>query len=386
MNKTSCILFLIILTMICRKPYNPPVIANTPSYLVVEGVISTGADSTIVKLSRTISLSNGATVNMVTHATLTIESNANTTYPLTEIKKGYYATPGLNLDNTKQYRLRVKTPDNQQYLSDFVPVNVSPPIDSVGFTVANTGVQIYANTHDPNNNTRYYRWDYAETWQFHTQYYSEYVTDGTQLVGRQANQFVYYCFAGDLSSTIILGSSAKLSQDVIYQNPITLVPSTSEKIESKYSILLRQYALSGDAFKFWTNLKKTTEELGSIFDAQPTEINGNIHNINNPNEPVIGYISACAIQSKRIFIDNTQLPVTWRPIYPFSCSLDSLYFKAPFDSVNQVLEYLIPLGSSSRAITPFPSVPPPPKGYIAASSQCADCTIRGVTQAPSFWQ
>ncbi len=372
--------------MSCRKPYNPPVIANAPSYLVVEGVISAGSDSTIIKLSRTISLSKGVTVNMVPHATLTVESNANTTYPLTEIKTGYYISPGLNLDNTKQYRLRIKTPDNKQYLSDFVAVNVTPPIDSIGFNITNDGMQVYANTHDPNNSTRYYRWDYTETWQFHALYYSQWIGDGVDVVGRRADQYVYSCFAGDVSTSIVLGSSAKLAQDVIYQNPIAFVASTSEKIETKYSILLRQYALTSDAFIFWTNLKKNTEQLGSIFDAQPSQISGNIHNLSNPAEPVIGYISACTVQSKRVFIDNTQLPRTWRTTYPYDCTEDSLWYSNPITNVNQVAEFLVPVGSTSLAIVPFPLPPLTIKGYIAADAQCADCTIRGTTQAPSFWQ
>lgn len=386
MNKTSYLIFLIIFTIGCKKPYNPPVIANAPNYLVVEGVIAAGTDSTIIKLSHTISLAKGITPSPVAHATLTVESNANASYPLTETAAGYYTAPGLNLDNTKQYRLRIKTADNKQYLSDFVPVNITPPIDSIGFTTTNQGMQVYANTHDPKNSTRYYRWDYAETWQFHALYYSEYVTDGTQLLGRRADQQVYYCFTGDLSSTIVLGSSAKLSQDVIYQNPIAFVPSTSEKIEFKYSILVKQYALTSDAFKFWTNLKKNTEQLGSIFDAQPSQINGNIHNISNPNEAVIGYISACAIQSKRIFIESTQLPGTWRTTYPYDCEQDSLFIMQPITMVNQVQEFLIPIDSRTIAITPFPPLPQPTKGYIAADAACADCTIRGTKQQPSFWQ
>jgi len=81
---------------------------------------------------------------------------------------------------------------------------------------------------------------------------------------------VFSCFAGDVSSNIILGSTATLAQAVISRTPITQVASTSEKLESKYSILVNQYALTNDAYTFWQNLRTNTEQLGSIFDAQPS--------------------------------------------------------------------------------------------------------------------
>ena len=336
-------------------------------------------------MSRTVSLSNGTAPKPVSNATLTVESDANAAFPLTETKTGYYTSPGLNLDHARKYRLRIITPDKQTYLSDFVPLQVTPPIDSIGYTVLNDGVELYVNAHDPNNNTHYYRWDYTETWQFHAKYFSSFITDGTKLVPRNPNQYIYYCFTGDVSSTILLGSSAKLTQDVIYQSPIAFIASTSEKIETKYSILVRQYALSSDAFTFWTNLKKNTEQLGSIFDAEPSQINGNIHNINNAKEPVFGYINASTLQSKRIFISNDQLPRTWIPTYPYRCEVDSLLIKQPITMINQVQEYLIPLGSAEQALSPiYPqnSI----IGYTGAGRTCADCTIRGVTQPPSFWQ
>jgi hypothetical protein len=373
----------------CKKPYNPPVVAAPASYLVVEGIINAGSDSTVIKINRTVNISSGVTKSPEKNALVSIQSSADNTYQLTEISNGIYATAGLNLDVTKTYRLSIKTSGNQQYFSDYVPVKNTPPIDSIGFTVQADGIQLYVNTHDPNNSTRYYLWNYVETWQFHAKFFSSYITNGTDIVLRTPNQMIYTCFASDLSSSIILGSSAKLSQDVIYQSPLGFVPSTSEKLETKYSILVREYALTSEEYTFWTNLKKNTEQLGSIFDAEPSNINGNIHNVSNPSEPVIGYVGASTVQSKRVFISNTQLPPTWATIYPYDCQLDSDYFDKPktIHPENQVLEYLIPLGSGNIPIAGFTAVNSPILlGYTAAGSECVDCTLRGTNKQPSFWQ
>jgi hypothetical protein len=392
MKRINYILIIVIAAFIsCKKPYNPPVIASATTYLVVEGVINTGADSTIINLSRTVPLSGANTKNPQTHAIITVENDQNGSFSLTETTPGKYVSPGLNLDNTRKYRLRIRTPDNNQYLSDFVPVNITPPIDSIGFNVVGNNLQIYANAHDSNNATIYYRWDFSETWRFHTEYSSAFATDGVNIVLRDpATQNIFFCFTGDVSSNIILGSTAALAHDVVYQAPITLIASTSEKIELRYSILLHQYALSPEAYSFWQNLKKNTENLGTIFDAQPSAPAGNIHNVANPAEIVIGYVSACTIQSKRVFIDRSQLPLTFITTYPYTCRLDTAWFHAPITGTNQVAQLLIPLSSVDVPIVDLyipPNKPPSlPDAYIYSGPECADCRIRGSNITPSFWQ
>jgi len=82
--------FLLFILLSCKEPYDPPVIANNANYLVVEGVINTGSDSTIVKLSRTVQISAQTTANPELHAAVTVISSANTLYPLTETGRGNY--------------------------------------------------------------------------------------------------------------------------------------------------------------------------------------------------------------------------------------------------------------------------------------------------------
>ncbi len=366
----------------CRKPYDPPAIAQAESYLVVAGVINSGADSTTINLSRTVNLSSKVTNNPVAGAIIIVESDQNTTYPLTETSNGNYVSAGLNLDNSRQYRLRIKTPDNQQYLSDFVPVVITPPIDSIGFNIVKDpiiGIQIYVNTHDASNKVKYFRWDYDENWAFHAKYISYWVSDGTDLVPRLQNQEVTVCYTGDVSTDIVLSSSAKLQEDVLYQAPVAFIPSTSEKIESEYSIYLRQYAITADAYTFWKNLKTNTEQLGSIFDAQPSQVPGNIHNITNPQRPVVGYVSVSTVTAKRYIIPNSKLPA-WVANYPYTCEVDTVKthtYQYYNDLVNGPLIATGPPPLAGSGL-------PPKLGYT--TPVCADCTVRGSKTPPPFFQ
>jgi hypothetical protein len=151
----------------CKKPYNPPVLNNPTGYLVVEGVINSGADSTFIKLSRTVNLSSKVTIKPETGATVTVQGDQNTSYPLTETSEGNYSCAGLNLGNSHKYRLSIVTAGKRQYVSDYMAVLNSPPIDSISYdtkgTLSAPGLNVYVNTHDASGKVLYYRWDYQET-------------------------------------------------------------------------------------------------------------------------------------------------------------------------------------------------------------------------------
>jgi hypothetical protein len=389
MRKTFYILCIlsVIAIVACKKLYNPNIVANNPNYLVVEGAINNGADSTIIKLSRTTKISVNAASAPELKAVLAIEDDHNNTYPFVETGKGRYAAAPVNLNNAYNYRLRIKTADGLVYLSDYVVVKNAPPIDTLGYDVIpsgdKSGVYLYVNTHDATNNTKYYHWDFEETWRFHTQYESKYITNGISVVPRTPSQGIYYCYANDVSTSILLGSTTTLSQDVIYKQPLITIPWSSEKIELRYSILLKQYALTKEAYEFWSNIKKNTETLGSIFDAQPSAPTGNIHCISNQSIPVIGYIGAGTIQTKRIFIDKSQLP-GWGTVYPYICPLDSNFVLNPYFKENQVAANLIPLTSKEIIVDYF--FAHASDGYLSTSANCGDCTVRGKIAPPPFWK
>jgi hypothetical protein len=375
----------------CTKPYNPPAIKGATGYLVVEGVIDAGNDTTKFQLSRTVGLGSDTTLSPVTGATVVIQGNDNSSYPLNGNSSGIYSAPPLGLNASTQYRIDIKTPDGKEYQSDYVPVKITPSIDSVSTVIEPSGLQVNVNTHDPANNTRYYRWNYTETWEFHAKYFSDYESNGDTVLYRQPADQIYFCYSSDNATNILLGSSAKLTQDVISTAPITFVPATSEKVETDYSILVRQYALTSDAYNFWTNLKKNTEQLGSIFDALPSQIDGNIHCLTDPNEPVIGYVSASTITTQRIFVNNTTLPSTWVATYPYQCVLDSFLFRTTLNGQVVYPEdqyFNWKKGAPQGEWVPISAIVQMgiAIGHTGTYRECGDCSVRGSLIKPSYWQ
>jgi hypothetical protein len=101
------------------------------------------------------------------------------------------------------------------------------------------------------------------------------------------------------SNQVFVGSSAKLAEDVIAAQLLGGLANGSEKLGHIYTMQLKQYALTQDGYNYYLNLKTNTEQLGSIFDSQPSLAKGNIHCITSPNDVVIGFVSASTVAAKQ---------------------------------------------------------------------------------------
>ncbi len=368
----------------CKEKFTANIISPATGYLVVEGFISSGANATSIALTRSVKLYD--TVNIIPehNALINIESETNEVFPLNETGSGIYTSISLSLDKTKKYRLQIKTQDNKEYVSDFATVKKTPDIDSISWARENGGVKIYVNAHDPANNTRYYRWDYEETWEFRSTYYStlkySYDQNGfpTSVVYKFPDQSIdtaiRKCWNTINSTNINIGSSEKLGEDLIHL-PLVYIEPASIKLSVLYSINIRQNALSHEGYLFFEKIKKNTENIGSIFDAQPSGLQGNIHCLTDPAEIVVGYVDISEEKIKRLFIGNNELP-GWN--YHQDCSQTILD-----NQRDSILKYGVGLSPTIVFTTgPFGSI----KQFVATPEQnCVDCTLTGSNVKPVFW-
>ena len=373
----------------CKKLYNPKIISSGGNYLVVEGVINTGSDPSLIKLSRTVPLSSNSSSKPETGAIVSIVTDGGISYPVIETGNGNYMAAVINSNAPVKYSLKIMTSNGESYQSDFVVAKNSPPIDSVYYKITNNGINIYADTHDPTNSSRYYRWDFTDTYIFHSAfdsygYYTPIPKD--TVLARPPSQQIYQCWRNDTSSNVIVNSTAKLTNDVVSGNLISTIASSSEKIANRYSIKVNQYVLTVDAFNYYQQLKNNTQSLGTIFDPQPSELPGNIHCLSNPAEVVVGYVTAGAPSQTRVYIDNHNLP-NWQSInYYAGCVLDTDLYKFQQKgggTINQVALNIF----TGYAIPVLPIAVPngPILGWSASGPSCVDCSLRGTNIKPSYW-
>ena len=369
----------------CKEPYVPPKDLNTTTnYLVVDGILKLGADSTYISLSRTRSYFDSLPSVPELNAVVILVGQFGETIPLYQLGNGLYASANLFMNQNETYTLQISTTDGKQYQSDSIIAQYCPPIDSVSWKQDSTsaeskqGVTIYVTTHDPLNNTRFYRWEYAETWQYRSAYFSNliYVDNSNSLRLRDSNEMVYDCWKFHPSTELQLASSSKLSSDIIFENPLVFIPVGDQRLGVEYSILVKQYALAEEAYNYWQNLKKNTELTGSIFDPQPSQGVGNLHCISDPSVPVLGYISASAVQEMRLFISYRALN-DWNYSNLNGCAPP---LSMPAYDPDSLHHYFHEEGYVPTIIFGFP----PRVG--ASYNSCVDCTIQGGTNMkPLFW-
>lgn len=362
----------------CKDAYKPDVIAKAPAYLVVEGVLTVNGPAS-VHLTRTSKI-DSFRINPELGAQVTVEGKDNTTRTMPSSGNGIYSSPNLNLILGNEYRLRIRTSNGKEYLSEYVFARQTPAIDTIGRNQTDNELHFYVNSHDPSGNTRYYRWEYDETWEIKAYYFSQfiYVSNSNTVRNRTSAEDVSKGWKYNSSTSILLGSSARLQSDVISQAPITYIPKNDERTSVRYSLLVRQYALDKAGYDFYDLMKRNTESLGGIFDVQPSEITGNIKSLSDPSETVIGYVSASSISEKRIFVESTELPFSWRyieycPYYIVANNPDSFkaYFRtgtySPYDAVYSPATGLI-------------------TGYLGAFPACVDVTQRAASLIkPPYW-
>ena len=345
--------------------------------LVVDGSLNAKGES-IIQLTRSQNLSETLPTPHELRAKVAFEDETGNTYPLTERGKGSYSLPARSFDQTKQYRITIRTADSKEYASEFVPlVKVPPPIDEITWAVTSKkGVQLYVSTHDVNNSTRYYRWSFEETWKYVSAFNSRYDWKNGYPVLRIND--IYNCYRTAQSTKIAVGSTANLSQDIVSNFPLLYIEQRSEKIRFKYSILVKQLGLTKEAYDYWFQLQRMTENLGTLFDPQPSQLVGNIKCTSDLSEPVIGYFIAGSTTEKRIFISSDYLPRASKYITSFDgcVTLDTLSARSlPLLNTNIVL------------IESAPSGPGMPSAYTFTGPGCGDCrSAGGTTTQPPFWQ
>jgi len=366
----------------CVQIFNPPETTATYNYLVVDGFINAGNDTTFIRLSRTGPVTDTTQITPEINANLVIEGTDNSRVPLYENNPGIYACVPFNPSNNFQYRLHITTSNGSQYESDYMQPLFAPAIDSLGWIntelggPAQSGVSIYVNTHNVNSSSRYYKWVYYETWEFHPPFESFYPSayflnnPGGPPLDYTA---LYTCWRTDTSTGIVLGSTFNLSENIISEIPIVFIPDSSWKLSVEYSILVQQQMLDENGYAFFQNLQQNSEELGSIFAPQPGVVSGNMHCLNNPSETVIGYVSCSSTTTKRIFIVNNQVTGWYKE--PNSCQewiadQDDYFLLDENKLILLQKSYILPNGDKGASVT---------------DPVCGDCRLSGTSIVPSFW-
>ncbi len=379
----NAILLLLLLTC-CVEPY-PIKSTSYEELLVVEGFISTEIIQHKVVISKTSSIDKPEFIPE-TGAQVSIKDNHGSLITLQENTPGVYLTPTTSGIIGNVYTLYITTKSGQQLVSDEVTLRDTPDIQDIyaayspDLNVGGSkgGIQIFLDTEDPNREAHFYRWEYEETWEIQTPFESEFAwLGGNNVVFRDVP--VSICYASDTSNNILIQSTQGLNADKITAQVIQTIPEDSPQLIHKYSILVKQYAISENAYLYWKTLRDVNQSQGTLYDTQPGTVRGNITSLTD-NQVVLGYFDAGVVKQMRVFFTPTNFKASGYlpPDYGSNCTfITAIQIPASqigdFLSNNPGLEIQGATGAGDATLYLLPTA-------------CCDCTSLGTNIKPSFWQ
>ncbi|RYD80760.1 MAG: DUF4249 domain-containing protein [Sphingobacteriales bacterium] len=375
--KNKLIIFLCLIVICsCKQEFQSPINKLSADVLIMDGFINTGNVESVITLSKLQDLKDTTSFIPELNAQVQLQEEAGTSVNFVNAGKGKYTLPARTYNAGKRYRLLITRSNGRKYESDFVAITATPPIDNLSYRTESNGVTILLNTHDVPTASRYFYWNYEETWQFKVPFPSKLVYKNKQFIKRVED--IEYCFRTEKSNKLILGSSVKFTDNKIEGQEIQFADNASGRISLIYSILVSQHAVSKEYFDYLEKLKKNTETIGSIFDAQPTQNIGNLHSVSNKDEFVVGFFNLHSVQTKRLFIKANELPA-FPPRPEDDCMVQEFDLRDRFGNV--IFDAESSYGDSTKLIPLTYTV----SNTTAVVPECGDCRIKGALMKPSFW-
>lgn len=348
----------------CTDPFRPDLSGiESDNQLVVEGFITDEDISHRIRLTRTVAVnSENTSVPKESGAKVQVIDQDGNVHTLTEAGQGDYFTDQSTFKASagNSYQLRIELSSGEIYESDLQDLISTQPIDSIWYalgqeefifdnTVLTKDVVKFYTNYDPHEETAYYRYDYFGTYAFR----SELQGNTICWAGREQN------IPTDLTSNELcyVFQSNRLPLNVSsYPDPVNGAPGFEEilaldhdeRFIEGYSIAIRKYTLTEDYYNFLEAVVEQQNFGGSIFDSPPTQIIGNIRNVDDPSRFALGFFGTLSQNVKRIFIPA------------FGGKREEGYCDFEMDD-------------------PFLFVPPP--------ADCCDCRAKSGSSAvkPDFW-
>jgi hypothetical protein len=390
--KLLIILFVLGNLITCIDPFSPN-LDKFESLLVVDALLTDENRSNYVSLSRTVKEADN-NPEMVSGAMVMIKDDLGNSTTLSEGLKGIYKTDSLIFigEAGRSYKLYIKTDSGEEYESESCFMCPVQDIDSIYITkgqeITDTkpreGIRINLDSKGESD-CRYYRWKFEEWWEFDVPYPKEYnyINDTTVTEFKPLRRT---CWANFKSYQIIIKSS-----ETGISGPLLFIASDeSDRLLIQYHISIMQLSISKQEYEFWESMIKINETGGDICDKQPFQINGNIHNINNLHEQVLGYFQVSGAKVASRYIRKSQLADFDLPHYKYDCPkfrkgpVDFLdpTLPGPLPTLDQIYNWYTSAGLTFIEAIDFPGLD---ARLIFVDPICADCALRGSLSKPDFW-
>ena len=398
----NSIVFLLLMSFLlsgCTEQY----VIQTNTFeeaLVVEATITNELKKQHIKISRTFRFEQNGPV-FETGADVIVSDDLGNEYLFEEAVGEYVSIFDFQALPERTYRLNITTEDGRTY--DSSPEKLSPvnEIESVVPVIQapnnDRGVAIMVNSFDPTGASKYYRYEYEETYKVIA---PEWDTSKAIVVPGQPGSShaeiavvprspgeTKTCYKTETSSDILLTSTVGLNEDRV-NFPVRFISNKNYIITHRYSILVRQYVQSLASYTFYKTLKDLSGSESILSQNQPGFFNGNLRSVTNPNEKVVGFFDVSSVSSKRIFFNYSDVfPGEATPDFVIDCELRRYGFCFISENPDCKGNLLLSAISTNDLLyeSDFYDFDGGYQVYMMVPPPCGDCTRIASNLKPSFW-
>ena len=325
----------------CVDPENLTLTQNV-NVVVVDGTITNLTEPQVIWLNR--SKSDPVTGRFGTvplrDVTIEIQMDSSLVVRLTETTPGRYLAPDSFRGQVgHSYQLRFTLSEGTRYESSVEVMQAVPDIGRINehFNSSSfpSGTQyhtqaaneFFVDWRDPADQHNYYRWDWKlwerQDWcrtcsQGFYYVYDRY--DKTKLLedcfpeNNIRNYFVNDYPCRTECWEIIHNYDTNVYDDQftngheVQRYQVAKIPY----LQSRACLVeIRQTSLTQPAYRFYKSVQEQTQNTGGLADSPPMATIGNVHNLANDREKVVGYFTASAVTAIRYWLDrraNTSTP------------------------------------------------------------------------------
>jgi len=390
------IMIISVFTGSCVEPFEIKTITFEDA-LVIEATITNELKHQEINLTRTFQFEEDGPSNE-SNARVRVVDDVQNIYDFEESTPGKYlsilefsAQPDIN------YVLEITTTNGRSYSSQPTKLTGITQIENVSASReisddGDIGLSIFVDSFDPSGNSRYYRYEYEETYKIIPLFWSRLdaiiISDvppfevGTTPRTKEER----ICFNTLFNNEIIQTQTNNLLEDRVSQFPIQFVSKDNPILRERYSILVTQYVQSLEAFTYYKILNELSGSESILSQNQPGFINGNVSSMDDPDEKVLGFFEIASVSSKRIFINFRDIfPGENRPFYFFKCNFKAPLLVNPERPNSSPLIDLIKTNSYKFFDINLERTDALPGRYLMVENPCGDCTELGTNIKPDFW-
>ena len=379
-------ILLLVITSSCIEPFEGAV-DSFEDILVVNATITNENKRQEVLLSRSFRFEEDVTP-AEENAEVVVRTQDGDQYIFEEVSPGkYLSNIAFAAEMNKEYTLMISTESGKSYASSSMQLPVQDTsIDNLYAerTTNNDGTEgmgIFVDSFDPSRGSNYYRHEYIETFKIIAPFWSPFdivvIGEGVSTITldvilREREERI--CYGTNPSKSIQVASTLALSEDRLNKYNVRFIERDDYILTYRYSVLVRQYVQSPEAFSFYETLRGLSQSAGNVFsEDQPGFLAGNIFSLDNSRENIAGFFEVATVAEKRIFFDyenffpNEEPPPYIADCVPFSPSTEGGLGER--DLLNLIY------ADAVRYYAPG----------LVVQKRCGDCTVLGSNVVPDFW-